>query len=79
MNLINCRNYCPALSDQYDVFDEIIECLEQKQFKQYSVKAEKVESASIILGAEMNSLFLFRYSNFHGLSNFQGRVTKIED
>ena len=76
--LIDFRNNCPALIDQYDVFGKIIECLEQKQFKQYSVKAEKVESASMSLGSEMHSVFLFRYSISHGLSSFQGRVMKIE-
>ena len=60
MNLINCRNYCPALSDQYDVFDEIIECLEQKQYKQYSVKAEKFESKASVPGTAGNLQFLLR-------------------
>ena len=55
-----CRNYCPALSDQYDVFDEIIKCLEQKQYKQYSVKAEKVESNVSVPGIAGNLHFLLR-------------------
>jgi hypothetical protein len=58
--LINCRNYCSALIDQYDVFDEIIECLEQKQFKQYSVKAGKVKSAMSVPGTAGNLQFLLR-------------------
>ena len=28
--------------EQYDIFDGMIECLKQKQFKQYSVSAKKV-------------------------------------
>ena len=58
--LLNCRNYCPALIDQYDVFGEIIECLEQKQFKQYSVKSKKVKSAMSVPGTAGNLQFLLR-------------------
>ena len=29
--------------DQYDIFDEIIKCLDQKQFKQFSVIAKELD------------------------------------
>ena len=41
--LTNCRNYCPALIDQNYIYDEIKECLKQKEFKQYSVIVESVK------------------------------------
>ena len=56
----NCRNYCPALIDQYDVFDEIIKCLEQKQYKQYSVKAEKFGSNVSVPGTAGTLQLLLR-------------------
>ena len=76
--LLNCRNYCPALNDQYNIFDEIIECLEQKQFKQYSVTTEKNGVADVnsnYFGTKWNSHFLLRQM-IHILSSFQWRNRK---
>ena len=62
--LLNCSNYCTTLIEQYDIFDEIIECLEQKQFKQYSATAEKngiaYEKAESHFGAKWNLQLLLR-------------------
>ena len=51
--LFYCRNYCPELLGQYDVFDEIIKCLEQKEFKQYSVREKNIA----IDNKEIKSMF----------------------
>ena len=41
--LFYCRTYCTALKDQrYDNSEEITNCLDLKEFKQYSVKVEQV-------------------------------------
>ena len=36
----NNQNYCAALFNQSYIFGEIKECLEQKEFKQYSAMVE---------------------------------------
>ena len=63
--LLNCRNYCPALNEQTYIFQRIKTCLEQKEFKQYSVLVETVgmdyEDPEIVesyFGAKRNLQFI---------------------
>ena len=63
----NNQNYCPALLNQSYIFGEIKECLEQKEFKQYSalIEADRTdydfdppETAESYFGAKMNLQFM---------------------
>ena len=63
----NNLNYCPALINQSYIFGEIKECLEQKEFKQYSALVETdrtdynfdpPETAESYFGAKMNLQFM---------------------
>ena len=63
----NNHNYCPALLNQSYIFGEIKECLEQKEFKQYSalIEADRIdydfdppETAESYFGAKMNLQFM---------------------
>ena len=80
--LLNCRNYCQALNDQYYIFDEIIKCLEQKQFKQYSVTAEISNIADIntesYFGTKWNSHFLLRQMRHMDCQFFNEEIGKLE-
>ena len=40
--LLNFRKYCTALTDQNYTLDEIKECLDLKEFKQFSVTTENI-------------------------------------
>ena len=63
--MLNFRNYCASLFEQENgIFDKIKECLEQKQFKQYSVIAKAVgidyEDGLEHFGAKRLAQFLLR-------------------
>ena len=63
----NNKNYCPALINQSYIFGEIKECLEKKEFKQYSAlveadgtdyEFEPPETAENYFGAKRNLQFI---------------------
>ena len=61
-----CRNYCSALKDQrYDNSEEIINCLDLKEFKQYSATVEQVgmdyeDSKKSYFGTDSNVEFALK-------------------